>query len=66
MLVAKHANLTFQSALELPVDIFRCVLRDAIISKMRQSEKGIERLNTWRRMNNTELDDTNIDFFSKL
>lgn len=64
-MVAEYAGISFYEALELPVDMFRNMLRNTIIDKLNQTPKGKEILKTWRRMNITEVDDKNIDFFKQ-
>lgn len=65
-LVSEYGFMSFEAALDLPCDEFKSLLRNALISKYASTEKGRKQLEVWRRCQNTELQEDNIDFFRKL
>lgn len=55
-LVCMYTNLNYESALNLPFDMFALILRNAYIEKLMQSESGIKQLEDYKRLNTTEAD----------
>jgi len=60
-LVCEAAHTDYNTALNMPCDLFQAHLKNAVVTKMMQSEQGRKQLQDYSRFNKTQPDIKKLD-----